>query len=71
MPSIRDRASDALLRVATTNAIDRQQLARELDSVPASARGREMAVGAVAFAGWVDSAMLWLSWRLRPSRLLG
>ena len=68
MPTIRERASDALLRVGTDNAIDRAALVRALDDVPTHARGRIEAAGAVEVARWVDAAVLWLSWRLRPRR---
>ena len=69
MASLRDRISDALLRVATANALDREQLARGVAAVPPSTAGYSSAMGAIACAGWVDSAMLWLSWRLRSNRL--
>jgi hypothetical protein len=69
VPTVRERASDTLLRVGTDNAIDRAALARALDAVPAHARGRIEAAGALEVARWVDAAVLWLSWRLRPRRI--
>jgi hypothetical protein len=69
MPTLRERASDTLLRVGTDNALDRVELTRALEAVPASTPGHFGATGAVAAAGWVDAVVLWLSWRLRPRRI--
>ncbi|MDT7710766.1 MAG: hypothetical protein QOG20_6373 [Pseudonocardiales bacterium] len=68
-PGIRRRASDALLRIGTENALDRAQLTRGLAAVPSSTPGHLTATGAMAFAGWVDDVILWASWRLRPRRI--
>lgn len=69
MPTLRERASDTLLRIGTDNAIDRAEITRGLDSVPSTAYGYQMAVGAMAYARWVDNVVLWVSWRLRPRRI--
>jgi hypothetical protein len=69
MSSLRERASDTLLRVGTDNSLDRADLARALAAVPAGTPGHLGATGAVATAGWADAVMLWLSWRLRPRRI--
>jgi hypothetical protein len=71
MPTLRERASDALLRIGTDNALDRAALLRGLDAVPGDAPGHRAASGAMAVAGWVDGFVLWLSWRLRPRRFTG
>jgi|1186.fasta_scaffold572252_1 hypothetical protein len=64
--SIRARVGAALLRTGTELAIDQ----RELEERMAAATGRETAFssahGAVALARWVDSAVLWLAWRIHP-----
>jgi hypothetical protein len=69
MPTLRERASDTLLRTGTENAIDRAELTRALSAVPPSARGHLEASGAMAVAEWVDAAVLWVAWRLRPRRM--
>ena len=66
MPTLRERASDFLLRTGTDLAIDREATTRAIEPAPPDAPGRELAMGAMASARWVDSAILWLSWRLRP-----
>jgi hypothetical protein len=66
MPTLRERASDFLLRAGTDMAIDREETTRAITPAPRSAQGYELAMGALATARWVDSALLWLSWRLRP-----
>jgi hypothetical protein len=64
--TIRQRASTALLRTGTDLAIDQ----REFEGRIAATAGRNAAFssahGAVAMARWVDSAMLWLAWRIHP-----
>src|SRR4051794_9325894 len=64
--SIRVRVGEALLRTGTELAIDQ----RRLDEGMAAATGRNTAYssahGAVALARWVDSAVLWLAWRVHP-----
>lgn len=66
MPTIRERAGDALLRTAIDLAADREEITRRIDAAPRDAPGHETARGAMECARWFDSAMLWLSWRLRP-----
>lgn len=63
---LRARVSDALLRVGTENALDRAELVRGLSAVDPGTPGHASASQALAVARWVDSAVLWLSWRLRP-----
>jgi hypothetical protein len=67
--TIREPASDALLRGGTAISIDRYETMRSLEGVPSTMRGYDEAMGAMRLAGWVDSAILWLSWRLRPRTL--
>jgi hypothetical protein len=70
VPTIRERASDALLHTGIENSIDREETTRGIEAAP-RASGYEAARGAMAFAGWVDSLTLWLSWRLRPRTFSG
>jgi hypothetical protein len=67
--SIRERASTRLLRTGTELAIDQRELEERM-AAAAAADGRSAAYssayGAVAMARWVDSAVLWLAWRLLP-----
>lgn len=71
MPTLRERASDTLLRIGTANAIDRAAITRGLEGVPSTTPGHQMATGAMACARWVDELVLWASWRLRPRRMTG
>jgi hypothetical protein len=65
--SIRERVSARLLRTGTELAIDQLEFEERL-AAAASPRGAgySSAYGAVAMARWVDSAILWLGWRLLP-----
>ena len=64
--SIRERWSTALLRTGTELAIDQ----RDIDAALAAVRDRGAAYGsaygAMEIARWVDSAILWLGWRIHP-----
>ena len=67
MPTtLRNRASDALLHTAVDLAADREQLLRSLRGDHRNRNGYELAASTIVMAGWVDSALLWLSTRLRP-----
>ncbi len=68
MAVLRERLADALLRFGTDAAMDRVMLERSLTATHGR-RGHREAVGALAVAAWVDTAALWLSWRLRPRRI--
>jgi hypothetical protein len=61
----RDRLSDALLNMGTELAISRAELQRNL-AAAAGRRGYAAAQSTVMLARWFDTAVLWLSWRLRP-----
>jgi hypothetical protein len=63
MAAIRERLSEALLRFGTEAAMDRVTLQRSLATAP-EARGSREALGALEVARWVDSAVLWMGWRL-------
>lgn len=67
---LRERVSDILLRVGTENALDRAELARRLAAVDPHTPGLASATQALAVARWVDSLVLWLSWRLRPRTIV-
>ncbi|MGD9527111.1 hypothetical protein [Pseudonocardia sp.] len=62
---IRERLSDALLSTATELTLERVALTRRLEANPAHP-GYHHALAAMTAARWVDSTLLWLSWRLRP-----
>jgi hypothetical protein len=64
--TIREQVSDALLRTGTDLAIDRVATTRNIEADPRYVGGYDAATSAMMLAGWVDSAILWLSWRLRP-----
>jgi len=65
MAAIRERLSEALLRFGTEAAMDRAALQRSLAAAH-GARGSQEALGAMEVARWVDGAVLWIGWRLRP-----
>ena len=66
---IRERASARLLRTGTELAIDQRELEERM-AAAAGADGRSgaysSAYGAVAMARLIDSAILWLAWRILP-----
>jgi hypothetical protein len=64
--TIRERASAALLRTGTDLAIDQRELEERLAAAAHRDAAFSSAHGAVALARWVDSAMLWLAWRIHP-----
>jgi hypothetical protein len=64
--SIRQRASEALLRRGTELALDQLELERRLATASRGDVAFSSAHGAVAIARWVDSAILWLAWRIHP-----
>ena len=68
MVCVRERLSDALLSFGTAAAIDRTTMQRSLESARGQ-RGYHEAAAALAVAAWVDSTVIWLSWRLRPRRI--
>ena len=63
--SIRERASERLLRTGTELAIDQREIEERLAASP-RVSPYSSAYSAVAMARWVDSAVLWLGWRLLP-----
>jgi len=63
---IRERASTRLLRTGTELAIDQRELEERLAAIPTRNSMYSSAHGAVAMARWVDSAVLWLGWRILP-----
>jgi hypothetical protein len=65
VPTVRERLSDALLRMGTDLALARAELQRRL-AADADRQGYERAQSVLMLARWVDTAVLWLSWRLRP-----
>jgi hypothetical protein len=63
---LRERAGVALLRIATDLATDRRATVLRVAATPAHTPGRDRALGALAFGAWVESALLWVGWRLVP-----
>ncbi len=64
--SIRERASERLLRTGTELAIDQREFEERLAAASPRISVYSSAYSAVAMARWVDSAVLWLGWRLLP-----
>jgi hypothetical protein len=64
--SIRQRASEALLRSGTGLAIDQRELEDRLAVASRRDAAFSSAHGAVAMARWADRAILWLAWRIHP-----
>ena len=67
MLAIRARLSNVLIRIGAERTLDRRQLECSMARLPPHVAGRDAAAGAVLLAAFVDDAMLWLGWRLRPS----
>lgn len=65
----REQLSETLLRTGTELALERVEMTRRM-AADASRPGYDRAVAAMAAAQWVESAILWLAWRLRPRRTL-
>jgi len=61
----RERLSEALLRTGTELASERVEMTRRMAADP-TRPGYDRALAALTVAEWVDSVILWLSWRLRP-----
>jgi hypothetical protein len=68
--SMRERASARLLRIGTELAIDQREIEERLAAAAVRNAAYSSAHGAVAMARWVDSAVLWLGWRLLPRTFL-
>jgi hypothetical protein len=58
--------SEALLRTGTELAIDQRELEEGMNASRTAAQEFSSARGAVQMARWVDSAILWLAWRIHP-----
>jgi hypothetical protein len=67
---VRERAGTALLRTATDMARQRRVVVRSIAAEPAGARGRDEALACLSSAAWIESALLWLGWRLVPGDAL-
>jgi hypothetical protein len=63
---IRESVSAALLRSGTDLALDQRELEQRLAAAASRDAAFSSAHGAVAMARWVDSALLWLAWRIHP-----
>jgi hypothetical protein len=63
---LRQRMSEALLRTGTELAIDQQELEERMAAARTPSSDFSSATGAVQMARWVDSAILWLAWRIHP-----
>lgn len=68
---IRERVGAALLRAGTELAFDQAALERGLATLPREKVELSGAQAAVAMAGWVDSALLWVGWRVHPGATAG
>jgi hypothetical protein len=68
--AVRERLSDALLRLGAERALDRRQMEHSIvSSVDPNAPGYGGALAALWTAEMFDSTLLWLGWRLQPSDL--
>jgi hypothetical protein len=68
--TVRERLSDALLRMGAERALDRRRMERSIaSSVDPHAPGYVGALAALKTAEMFDSTLLWLGWRLQPSDL--
>jgi hypothetical protein len=68
--SIRERASARLLRSGADLAIDQREIEERLAAATSRGSAYSSAHGAVVMARWVDSAILWLGWRILPRTTL-
>jgi hypothetical protein len=64
--SIRERAAATLLRSGTELALDQRELEDSFSAAATRASAYSSAHGAIAMARWVDSAILWVAWRIHP-----
>jgi hypothetical protein len=64
--SIRERAAATLLRSGTELALDQRELEDSFSAAATRASAYSSAYGAIAMARWVDSAILWIAWRIHP-----
>jgi hypothetical protein len=64
--SIRERASARLLRTGTELAIDQREFEQRLAAASPRISAYSSAYSVMAMARWVDSAVLWVGWRLLP-----
>jgi hypothetical protein len=67
---VRERAGTALLRTATDMARQRRVVVDGIAAEPAGTPGRDQALACLAPAAWLESAFLWLAWRLLPGDAL-
>jgi hypothetical protein len=68
--TVRERLSDALLRMGAERALDRRRMEQSITaSVDPNAAGYAGALAALKTAEMFDSTLLWLGWRLQPSDL--
>lgn len=64
--TLRERASDALLRSAVDRAVERTAIERRIALIPPSRPGYQAALNALTTARRMESVVLWLAWRLQP-----
>jgi hypothetical protein len=64
--SIRERAAATLLRSGTELALDQRELEDRFSAASTRDSVYSSAHGAIAMARWVDSAILWVAWRIHP-----
>lgn len=68
MAAFREQLSDALMKFGTEAAFDRTSMERSLRA-DAGRRGHAEALAALVPARWIDTAVLWMAWRLRPRHI--
>jgi hypothetical protein len=67
--TLREVVSRRLLHGAAESAFDRLALERGLQAVPPHVRGRDEALAALGTARLLESAIIWLGWRLQPRNI--
>ena len=68
LTGLRERIGAALVRVGAARAAERRALVARIAALPAHTPGRDRALGDLAVGAWMESALLWLGWRLLPVR---
>ena len=66
MQNRRERLGTALLRTGADLRLSRLATLRGIETRPVDAPGRDLALAFLHFGAWVDTAVLWLGWRLYP-----
>ena len=66
MLSRRERLGSAFLRAGSDLRLGRLETVRRIESLPATAPGRDLALASLRLGAWTDTLLLWVGWRLYP-----